>query len=149
MCSSSTTGVNSCLCLISRQDTDIVCSCPCGVSGSPGKEHSWFIPESSPSGFFLGSLDSKLCPWAKARASILLPKWSSTWEAIIIKVDWSTSKGHRTMEKRQPYCSQRRGEPLSQDSGHIVRQKPCCHKPLVSLSSSSFFPGPSVTIGKY
>lgn len=82
----SSTGVNSCLCLISRQqDTDFVCFCPCGVSGSPGKEHSWFIPESSPSGFFLGSLDSKLCPWAKARTSILLSKWSSTWEAINMK----------------------------------------------------------------
>lgn len=79
---------------ISEQDTDCVCRLHCNVSGAPGKEqfiHLWafsFWVLSS------GSLELQLCPLAKVRASVLLPKWSSTWEATITNGRLPSRFGH-------------------------------------------------------
>ena len=81
-----------------------------------------FISASSPS----GSLDLKLCPWARARVSISLLKWDLNMRSNFH--EWFSEVQRRAAERLKSnnlICSQRRGEPLSiQAMGKLSQEKP-------------------------
>lgn len=80
-CNSSSMGVNSCSWSNFQTRPRLLCCRHCGVSGPPGKGHSRFDPESSSGSLFrVFGLKDPVSP--KAGASVLLPKCSSTGEAI-------------------------------------------------------------------